>query len=182
MSTVKGILKRSVSNSVAFTGYRPSKLGIANRGENLETDIVEAAKVAIKRFYDTGSMYFLCGMAEGFDLLAAQALFKLQESGDCRDAHIVAVVPFDGFQLSFTEYYKSLYAKTLACACETIVIAPHYIRGCYNQRNDYLTDNASAVICYYDGKPGGTAYTVNRSRKKGLQIYNILNPSLILYR
>ena len=40
-------------------------------------------------------------------------------------------------------------------------------------RNRYLVDHANFLIAVYDGKPGGTQYTVEYARKKGLEIVQI---------
>ena len=38
-------------------------------------------------------------------------------------------------------------------------------------RNNFLVDNSSLLLAYYDGrKKGGTYYTVNRAKKKGIDI------------
>ena len=43
----------------------------------------------------------------------------------------------------------------------------------YHICNRYLVNNFSRLICYYDGQPGGTAYTVEYARKNGLEIINL---------
>jgi hypothetical protein len=41
-------------------------------------------------------------------------------------------------------------------------------------RNDYLVENSSVLVAWFDGQPrGGTAYTVRRARRKGVRIENL---------
>jgi len=37
------------------------------------------------------------------------------------------------------------------------------------ERNDYMLNNSSLVIALYNGKGGGTGYTVRNAQKKGLE-------------
>lgn len=58
-----------ITKSVAFTGHRSERI-FQVRMLYLYLDIVSQ----VKRLYSLGYRYFLSGMAEGFDLLAAQAV------------------------------------------------------------------------------------------------------------
>lgn len=48
-----------------------------------------------------------------------------------------------------------------------------YCKQAFHIRNRYMVDHSSRLICYYDGQLGGTDYTVNYARKKGLDIINL---------
>ena len=41
--------------------------------------------------------------------------------------------------------------------------------NCMLERNDYMLNNSSLVIALYNGKGGGTGYTVRIAKKKGLE-------------
>lgn len=62
-----------ITKSVAFTGHRSERI-FQVRMLYLYLDIVSQ----VKRLYSLGYRYFLSGMAEGFDLLAAQAVADLR--------------------------------------------------------------------------------------------------------
>lgn len=62
-----------ITKSVAFTGHRSERI-LQVRMLYLYLDIVSQ----VKRLYSLGYRYFLSGMAEGFDLLAAQAVADLK--------------------------------------------------------------------------------------------------------
>lgn len=48
----------------------------------------------------------------------------------------------------------------------------HY-KGCELARNRHLVNNSSYCICYLTQNNGGTAYTVNYAKNKGLKVFNI---------
>ncbi len=58
---------------------------------------------------------------------------------------------------------------------DVIVLNKHYKSGCYHERNRYMVDNSSKLICYYDGSSGGTRYTVGYAKKQSIEIINLCN-------
>ena len=44
-----------------------------------------------------------------------------------------------------------------------------------HRRNRHLVDHSGTCICYLTRSTGGTAYTVDYARKKGLRIINVAN-------
>ena len=48
-----------------------------------------------------------------------------------------------------------------------------YTRGCMHKRNRHLVDNSSACISYLTENKGGTFYTVNYAKSKGVEVINI---------
>ena len=80
--------------AVAFSGYRPETLH-ASRDENstdiiaLKADLQDAVMEAVSHGFNT----FIVGMAEGFDMLAAEAVIAAKK--EFRDIWLVAVEPFD---------------------------------------------------------------------------------------
>lgn len=49
----------------------------------------------------------------------------------------------------------------------------HDTRGCMHKRNRHLVDNSSACISYLTENKGGTFYTVNYAKSKGVEVINI---------
>lgn len=47
-----------------------------------------------------------------------------------------------------------------------VCLHQNFTRSCFHERNRAMLDHASALVCYYDGQPGGTAYTVDLARKR----------------
>lgn len=148
--------------TACFTGHRTYD---GSRNAELES--------AIRGLYADGYRTFLCGMAVGFDLAAAEIALSLRN--ELKGLRIVAVVPFKGMQNRFSESQRALFEQIITEADEVVTLAERYSVSCYMTRNNYLVDNSSAVIAYFTGEKGGTAYTVRRAVKKLSFIVNIYN-------
>lgn len=48
------------------------------------------------------------------------------------------------------------------------------------ERNDYMLNKSSMVIALYNGKGGGTGYTIKKAKEKGLETI-IIEPCRLLY-
>lgn len=112
-------------------------------------------------------------MAVGFDLAAAQCALSLRE--ELKGLKVVAVVPFEGVQNRFSQSQRLLFERVVAEADEKLCLAPKYSIMAYSVRNNFLVDNSSAVVAYFTGEKGGTAYTVHRAVKNLSYIINIYN-------
>ncbi len=148
------------SHTAAFTGHR------TYRGE-----AAEALAALLGDLHAEGYRRFLCGMALGFDMAAAEAVLALRAAHP--EVRLVCVVPFAGQDRRFPAVEQERYRRILEAADETVVLRDDYRPDCYARRNDRLTDGASAVVAWYDGSSGGTHYTVRRARRLGLRIHNL---------
>lgn len=110
-------------------------------------------------------------MAVGFDIEAAEVALALRE--ELAGLKIVAVVPFEGMQRGFSEEWQSRFERIVAEADEMVTLATKYSVEVYAVRNNFLVDNSSACIAYFDGSKGGTAYTVRRAVKGLLRLTNL---------
>lgn len=148
------------SHTAAFTGHR------TYRGE-----AAEALAALLGDLHAEGYRRFLCGMALGFDMAAAEAVLALRAAHP--EVRLVCVVPFAGQDRRFPAVEQERYRRILEAADETVVLRDDYRPDCYARRNDCLTDGASAVVAWYDGSSGGTHYTVRRARRLGLRVLNL---------
>lgn len=114
---------------------------------------------------------FISGMAEGFDLLAAEAVLKLRMKKP--DVILISVIPFMGQELDYTPRDKERYKIIYDLANKIIFTSDTYHDKAFFKRNDYLLDNSSLVICYYNGLRGGTMYTYNRAVRQNIEIINL---------
>ena len=112
-------------------------------------------------------------MAVGFDLVAADIALSLRT--ELKGLRVAAVIPFEGMQNRFSGAQRTLFERVRCAADEVICLAPKYSVAAYTVRNNFLVDNASAIITYFDGSKGGTAYTVRRAVKNLAHITNIYN-------
>ena len=148
------------ATTVCFTGHRTYD---GSRNEQLAE--------AVRELYGRGYRTFLSGMAVGFDLAAAEVVLTLR--AELADLRLVAVVPFVGTEERFSSRDAMRFRTVLATANEVVELAQCYTPDTYHRRNDFLVDNSSAIIAYFDGSKGGTAYTVRRATKNRLQVINI---------
>lgn len=145
---------------VAFTGHRECTVDI------------NALLEAIEVLYRQGYTVFMSGMAEGFDLAAAEAVLQLKEH--CDGIELISVIPFEGHRATMSTRDKMRYDAICLQADQIVTLADGYSHQVYAQRNDYLIDNSDIVLCYYSGrKRSGTGYTVCRGLKKGLKVINL---------
>lgn len=108
-------------------------------------------------------------MAIGFDSECMEALLALKDEGE--DIKICAVVPCVDQSKNFSTEFKERYDYFLSRADYIVKDDRTYFKNCMLLRNNFLVDNSSLLLAYYDGrKKGGTYYTVNRAKKNGIDI------------
>ena len=83
------------------------------------------------------------------------------------------MVPFRGQAQGFPYEFKELHSAVLAAADCRVCLHQNFTRSCFHERNRAMLDHASALVCYYDGQPGGTAYTVDLARKRDMTVLNL---------
>lgn len=152
-----------------FTGYRWGKLPFARE----DTAAVEAfygrIRAAAARAAQDGFDYFISGFAQGSDLFFARAVTELRE-GEYPHIRLEAALPFAGSQRRFHPADRALYEALLAKADVIWLAAKDYDRDAYFRRNDHIVEKSGRLIAVYDGKGGGTAYTVRAALRAGLPI------------
>lgn len=149
------------NRSVAFAGHR------TYRGE-----ADEELRGIVARLYNEGYRRFLCGMAWGFDLAAGEAVVDLKQTYS--DVELIAALPYEGFYRLFHAEDAEQYRRVADAADGIVVAGESEGKVAYRMRNDYLVDNSSVLVAWFDGQPrGGTAYTVRRARRKGVRVENL---------
>lgn len=153
--------------SVCFTGHRPDKLpwGRFERDPRCEA-FKKKLDAEIIRAYRQGARYFLSGMADGVDVYAAEAVLKL--SVPLPEIKLVAVFPYGTGDTARKRRIAERAYKVLS-------LHEEYVRTCFMERNRFLVEHASRIICGTTGMySGGTAATMRIARDAGLDIV-ILN-------
>ena len=154
-----------MTKSVTFTGHRYIP-------QTKRNELYAKLEKAVMENYANGARNFLCGMAVGFDLLAAEAVLKVKK--ELPDIKLTAVVPFRLQHERWTEREKLRYHSIISRADKVVVLSEHYYNGCLLRRNDYMLFLCNEVIAYYDGTPkGGTYYTVRKARQMKLPVLNL---------
>lgn len=117
-----------------------------------------------------GCTRFLCGMAKGFDLAAAESIIALK----CNyDVQLVACIPCGNQSDTLSRADRVRYERILKNCSEVIVLSETYYNGCMHTRDRFMVDNSDTVLCYLRRKSGGTYYTVTYASGKGKKIIEL---------
>ncbi len=157
--------------TLCFTGYRTSKIIRTNNSPNLIEGISINLEKTIQSFYNQGYNTFISGMSEGFDMLAAEVVIKLRVKHP--EIKLILAIPFMGQESTYSQQDKNRYDFIYKSANDTLFSSNTYHNRAFLDRNDYMLERSSAIICYYDGQSGGTMYTYNRAVKRNMIIVNL---------
>ena len=151
-------------HTVCFIGHR--------KMPQEQKDVVALRlKIEITKLIENGYRYFGAGGALGFDTLAAQTVLELKTEHP--DVKLILVLPClsqtRGWSARDIEIYEEIKSK----ADKVVYTSQEYTRGCMHKRNRHLVDNSSVCICYLTESTGGTAYTINYAKEKGLMTINV---------
>ncbi len=150
--------------TACFTGHRQIPFGqtiLLRR----RLDKVIAALV------QQGIIYYGAGGALGFDTMAAQAVLSARRNHP--QVKLILVLPCPTQADRWPAQDKELYEEIKTRADKVVYVSDHYTKSCMFQRNRHLVDYSGTCIAYLTEDSGGTAYTVNYARSKGLRIINL---------
>ena len=149
--------------SCAFTGHR----AIPRQDyERIKSSTVAAVRELILR----GFCHFIVGGALGFDTLAARIILMLR--AEHPEIRLTVAVPCEGQADSWREEDRVRYEKIIEHADCAILLSRGYSRSAMLRRNRFMIDNAAVCVAYLAKSRGGTAYTVDYARGRGLEIIN----------
>lgn len=149
-----------MSNCCAFTGHRVL--------QDLDFALLDRV---IKNLIKNGYNRFMCGMARGFDMAAAESVIALKS--EFHDVSLVACIPCEGQERYFPAADRARYKRILENCSEVIYLSDYYYSGCMHVRDRFMVDNCNAVVCYLRKKTGGTYYTVKYAEKKGVKCIQV---------
>lgn len=151
--------------SAAFTGHRSLPYG---RTADIKATLTEL----IREWHGKGITNYICGMALGFDLMAAECV--LQAKRDFNDITLTAVIPFRDQCGMWNFRDRQRYHAVLRQADFSMLLSERYYKGCLLVRNDFMLSHASRIVACYDGRRrGGTFYTCNRARAMNIPVINL---------
>lgn len=136
-----------------FTGHRELSSDFSKR----------KLKEEIKKLISLGVDTFLCGMAIGFDLLAAETVLSLKKKNP--QIKLVACIPCIGQEKYFSKADQKRYVTAVKKSDERIILADSYYRGCMQVRDKYMAERGNVMLAYCTKKEGGAAYTVRCFQK-----------------
>lgn len=154
-----------------FTGHRDLP------ADRLD-DIIRATRARIVECYEErGIVDFYAGGALGFDTIAAETVISLRDDeGLPIKLHLLLPCPEQSKRWS--EADKHRYGETIRRSNTTRFTSDHYTRFCMHVRNRALVDSSLFCIAYLEKASGGTAYTVDYAKKRGVEVANIASDIL----
>lgn len=154
-------MNSKIDITVAFTGHRTYK-GEAN-AELCST---------LEQLYSEGYTRFLCGMAWGWDLAAGEMVLNLKQQHP--EIELIAVVPYTDFKKLFRGEDLKRYDRIINAADEVITVNEEGGNRAFILRNDYLVNNSSIIVAWWNNTPsGGTAYTVRKAQRLHRPVINL---------
>ncbi len=148
-----------------FTEDKHLKVCVFTGHRDLQADFSKKKlKAAIGQIIALGVDTFLCGMAMGFDLAAADAVLSLKKKNP--SLKLIACIPCIGQEKYFSKADQKRYTTALKKADEKVILADSYYKGCMQVRDKYMAERADVMIAYCKKQEGGTAYTVRCFKKR----------------
>ena len=164
-----GEVKRT--KSCCFSGHRSTHfdMDFSYTGHILQEHLSKAIKDACSQGFDT----FYSGMAQGFDIIAAEAVLREKYSNESKNITLICVIPFKGQDVKWSRKWRDRHDEILKICDNIVTLNDEYVTGCYHQRNRYLIDHARRLIGFYSGKKGGTKHAFEYALERNLEIVNI---------
>lgn len=158
----------SRKQTCCFTGPRPEKSDIT------EEALYKLIKASVLYLVDQGYTHFFSGMSRGFDLVASQVIIDMQNT---HNISLICAIPYTTQSKSWSFIEQGKYDDIISKARHTICMSDRYFATVFYARNRLMVDNSSKVITYYNKTGGGTKYTLDYAKTKGLDIINIFDDS-----
>jgi len=162
--------------ALCFSGHRPARLPGNGNPDDPETRALAAAlRQELIAAVGRGKTVMLHGCMAGWDVLCAEQVIALKEQYP--HVRLISVAPYGAAFFSrencWTPDWTSRAREVFRQHDEGIKIAEAYRPGIYYERNTFLVDHSSELICYWDGGGGGTKHTVGCAKERGLAIRNL---------
>lgn len=150
--------------TACFTGHRK----IAPEQQNI---VAKRLKNTVESLILEGYRYFGAGGALGFDTLAAQCVLYLKKQYP--QIKLILVLPCESQTRNWDSEDINVYEQIRGQADKVVYTSKEYTRDCMFRRNRHLVDNSSICIAYLTQNKGGTAYTIDYAKKKGVRVINL---------
>ena len=120
---------------------------------------------------EDGYTRFCAGGAAGFDTLAEMTVIRLRR--DYPAIKLILVLPCARRALPDGDIGEMEFRAILELADEVTYTSHCYYDGCIERMGRAIVDMSHCCLCYFEGRDGGTAYTVGYARSAGLPVYNL---------
>lgn len=160
------MIGQTTENTCFFTGHRQIP-------EERMRQVAILAREQIYLHIQRGYRYFICGGALGFDTLAAIQVVRVRAGGE-KIFLILALPCRDQTALWKDTETLRLYQRLKGKADEVIYVNDLFFDGCMKERNQFMVNQSSACIAYFnERRNGGTAQTVRMANRRNLTVANV---------
>ena len=152
-----------------FTGHRP--FGLPWGYDETKESCLKFKKdlfVILRNAVLYGIETFLTGMAEGFDMIAAETIIELKK--EFPNIKLIAVIPCKDQEKNWKPSQQERYWKIIGHCDEKTSLAERPARECFNERNLYMVQHSNICIACWNGKPSGTYNTIKFAKENGCKI------------
>lgn len=169
-----GHSEQNAAEVCSFTGYRPSKLPFPwDKSGYAYRRLHGLIREEITALAEKGVHYFQTGMARGIDLMCGEIVLELKKR---YKIELICVIPCLDQSKGWGTEDLDAYDRLLREAAGVVqVTGRRYTKGCMLKRDRYLVDTAQYLISVFDGKKGGTMFTVHYAMRKKRTVI-ILDP------
>ena len=154
------------AKTCCFSGHRSMS------GEEKLKVAVRLRKI-IEEQIKAGVVFYGAGGALGFDALAAQTVLEMKK--EYPQLRLILVLPCEDQTRGWHSEDIAVYEDIKRRSDKVVYVSRQYTKDCMHKRNRHLVDHSGTCICYLTRASGGTAYTVDYARRKGLHVINVAN-------
>ncbi len=161
-----------------FTGHRPKGLpfGYNERDSRCKKLKKALKKLILNKIKIENVTTFLCGMALGTDMFAAEIVLELKR--EFRDITLTAVLPCRTQAAKWNKEATARYELIVDRCDKIIILQDEYTPSCMHKRNLYMVEHSDCVIAVWSGTEGGTANTIHFAIERHLPI-TVLDPTTL---
>ena len=149
----------------AVIGHQPHML------RQDEDEVRVALEVCILKAVSDGYTSFISGLSSGVGMWAAEIVVRLKKSNP--NLHLIAAIPFAGFDEEWDEDLRAMYRFFLSQAEYVKVMEPARSKEAYQVRNEWLVNHSARLIAVHNGQPGSTVITIFYARQCRRQVFVI---------
>lgn len=152
------------AKTCCFTGHR-------SLSDEEKLEVAVRLRKIIEEQIRAGVVFYGAGGALGFDTLAAQTVLDMKK--EYPQLRLILVLPCKDQTRGWRSEDIAVYEDIKRRSDKVVYVSREYSQDCMHKRNRHLVDHSGTCICYLTRSTGGTAYTADYARKKGLCIINL---------
>jgi uncharacterized phage-like protein YoqJ len=160
-----------MGKTCCFSGHRSDKfdLDYSYLGHIMQSLLAKAILAAI----NDGFVHFYTGMARGFDIIAAENLIKQRYILENAEVQLHCIIPYQGQERKWPATWQKRHDAVLKASDSIVILNEKFATGVYYERNAYMVKHSQMLLCYFNGKDGGTAHTFKLAQENNIEIINI---------